>query len=298
MNNKGECKISNLNKNNFLFISYFSNLTDLNLEILTNNIDGIEKLLSNNHDINEVNTEGFTPLCEAIMLNNYDISKYLINNGADINGSNKFIPLLIAAENGNDQIMELLLKNNVNPNQLDINGFNALDHLFNKGCLKELKIQRKCQSIPSIFLKENSYLNNDIRCIDLLNDAGIDINHTTRINYRYDFNRTVLIDINALTIALNNFPIPSKEVIKKLIKLGIDLQIIELVPKVIYAYQDSFSFIHDIKNKNLIAWKKAFFEYLEYLKYLNIIRKFNIEAYTINPYDGYRRTKLIKELKK
>ena len=216
MNNKSEDIIKVLNRKNHFFISYFNNLTDLNIEILMNNISGIERLLSNNHDVNEINNEGISLLCEAVMLNNYDITKYLIDNGADVNGNGKFIPLLIAAENGNDQIMELLLKNNVNPNQLDINGFNALDHLFNKGCLKELKIQRKCQSIPSIFLKENSYLNNDIRCIDLLNDAGIDINHTTRINYRYDFNRTVLIDINVLTIALNNFPISSKEVIKKI----------------------------------------------------------------------------------
>ena len=298
MNNKSEDIIKVLNRKNHLFISYFNNLTDLNIEILMNNISGIERLLSNNHDVNEINNEGISLLCEAVMLNNYDITKYLIDNGADVNGNGKFIPLLIAAENGNDQIMELLLKNNVNPNQLDINGFNALDHLFNKGCIHELKWQRKCQSISPIFLRENSYPRNEIRCINLLNDANIDINHTTKVNYKYDFNKDISVDINALTIALNNFPIPSKEVIKLLIKLGINLQIIELAPKVIYAYQDSFSFIHDIKNKNLVAWKKAYFEYLEYLKYLNCIKKLNIEAYTINPYDGYRRSKLIKELKK
>ena len=105
-----------------------------------NNIGEIENLLSNGHDINEKNKEGLTPLSEAIILNNYTLAKYLIENGADIDGTDKFNPLIISAEQENDKIMKLLLENGANANQLDKNGFNTLQHLFNYGGLTELKL--------------------------------------------------------------------------------------------------------------------------------------------------------------
>ena len=70
------------------------------------------------------------------------------------------------------------------------------------------------------------------------------------------------------------------------------------MPSRIYDYQDSFSFIQDIKDLDISCWKDAPIEYLYYLKYLRAIKKFNIEMYTGNPNDGYRRSKLIKTLKK
>ena len=277
----------------------YSPLTALNIEILMNNIEEVENLLSNGHDINEKNDEGLTPLSEAIILNNYDIAKYLIENGADIKGTSKFMPLMISAEKENDKIMELLLENGANANELDINGFNALQHLFNYGGLTQLKSHIWSKGIPFHYLYKIRYQKNQLNCINLLNDAGIDINHTTRINYRFNFKEeSIPIDISALTIALNNVPIPSQKVIKRLIELGIEPKAYELMSSRIYDYQDSFSFIQDIKDLDISCWKDAPIEYLYYLKYLRAIKKFNIEMYTGNPNDGYRRSKLIKTLKK
>ena len=277
----------------------YSPLTPLNIEIIMNNIEEIETLLSNGHDINEENVEGLTPLSEAIILNNYDIAKYLIENGANIKGTDNFIPLMISAERKNDKIMELLLENGANANELDINGFNALQHLFNSRQLPQLKSHIESKGIPFHFLYKIGYQRNQLNCINLLSDAGIDINHTTTIDYQFNFKEgSIPIDISALTLALNNIPVPPQKVIKRLIELGIEPKAYELMSSRIYDYQDSFSFIQDIKDLDISCWKDAPIEYLYYLKYLRAIKKFNIEMYTGNPNDGYKRSKQIKILKK
>ena len=281
------------------YVYNYLSLTPLNIEILMNNINEIETLLGSGHNINEENVEGLTPLSEAIILNNYDIAKYLIENGADIKGTDKFMPLMISAERENAKIMELLLENGANVNELDINGFNALQHLFNFGGLTQLRSHINCKSIPFHYLYKIDYQRNQLNCINLLNDAGIDINHTTTIDYQFNFKEDyVPIDINALTLALNNVPIPQQKVIKRLIELEIEPKAYELMSSRIYDYQDSFNFIQDIKDLDISCWKDAPLEYLFYLKYLRTIKKFNIEMYTGNPNDGYRRSKLIKTLKK
>lgn len=277
----------------------YSPLTPLNIEILMNNIQEVENLLVSGHDINEENVGGLTPLSEALILNNYDIAKYLIKNGANIKGTDKFMPLMISAEKENDKIMELLLENGADANELDVYGFNALQHLFNSGQLIQLKSHTINTGIPFHFLYKIDYQKNQLNCINLLSDAGIDINHTTRINHRFNYREeSIPVDISALTLALNNVPIPSKKVIKRLIELGIEPKAYELMSSRIYDYQDSFSFIQDIKDLDISCWKDAPLEYLFYLKYLRTIKKFNIEMYTGNPNDGYRRSKLIKTLKK
>lgn len=277
----------------------YSPLTPLNIEILMNNIKEVETLLSDGNDINEKNAEGLTPLSEAVILNNYDIAKYLIENGADIKGTDKFIPLMISAERKNDKIMQLLLENGADANELDVYGFNALQHLFNYGQLMQLRPHTGSKGIPFHYLYKIGYQKNQLNCINLLNEAGIDINHTTTIDYLFNFKeRCIPIDISALTLALNNVPVPSQKVIKRLIELGIEPKAYELMSSTIYEYQDSFSFIQDIKDLDISCWKDAPLEYLFYLKYLRTIKKFNIEMYTGNPNDGYRRSKLIKTLKK
>ena len=274
-------------------------LTPLNIEILMNNVSEVENLLYNGHNINEENEEGLTPLSEAIILNNYDIAKCLIENGADIKGTDKFIPLMISAEKKNDKIMRLLLENGADANQLDANGFNALLHLFNSGGLTELESHIWSEIIPYHFLYKINYQRNKLNCINLLSDAGIDINHVSKINYQFDLNEdSVPIEVSALTLALNDVSLLSKGIIKRLIELGIEPKAYELLPARIYDYQDSFSFIDDIKDLDISTWIDAPMEYLFYLKYLSIIKKFNIEMYTGSPNDGYRRSKLIKTLKK
>lgn len=288
-----------LNKELSEYCYNYSPLTPLNIEIIMNNIKEVENLLGNGHDINEENDEGLTPLSEAVILNNYDIAKYLIENGADIKGTDKFMPLMISAEKENAKIMQLLLENGANPNQLDKNGFNALQHLFNCGGIYELKAHMWSNSIPFHCLYKIKYQRDQLNCINLLSDAGIDINHTTKISYCLNLGKSrIPIDINALTLALNNIPVPPQKVIKRLIELGIEPKAYELISSRIYDYQDSFSFIQDIKDLDISTWKDAPLEYLFYLKYLRTIKKFNIEMYTGNPNDGYRRSKLIKTLKK
>ena len=281
------------------FFYSYSPLTPLNIAILMNDMNEIENLLASGHNINEKNEEGLTPLGEATILNNYTIVKYLIKNGANIKGSEKFIPLIISAETGNAKIMQLLLENGADINQLDANKFNSLQHLFNCGGLLELKSQMWCKGIPFHFLYKEKYQKNKLDCINLLYDAGIDINYTTKIKYHFNSKkREFPIEISALTLALNNVPLPSDKLIKRLIELGIEPKAYELMASEIYAYQDSFDLSKDVEEIDISTWKDALIEYLFYLKYLNTIKKYNIKIYTGSPNDGYKRSKLIKTLKK
>lgn len=95
---------------------------------------------------------------------------------------------------------------------MDKNGFNTLQHLFNYGGLTELKFHT---CMPFQYLYKIYYKKNTLNCINLLSEAGIDINHTTKIDYQFSINgESFPIDISALTLALNNVPLPSKKIIK------------------------------------------------------------------------------------
>ncbi len=294
----GRDKLYEMINEEFSRYSKYLPLTPLDIEIFMNNIGEVEKLLSNGYDINEVNEIGFSPLCAAVMLNNYDIAKYLIENGANTKGIENFIPLMICAECKNDKIMELLLENGVDANQLDKNGWSALQHLFLIGGIPGLNSHAWNNHIPFSFYKSN-HQKNQLNCVNILNDAGIDINHTTKIDYKLNIKgEKIPIEISALTLALNAPSIPSQETIKRLIDLGIEPKAYELKPSDIYSYQDDFNFINDIKDLDISIWSQAIVEYLEYLRYLRVLKKFNIEMYTNDLDDGYKRAKLIKSLKK
>jgi ankyrin repeat protein len=93
---------------------YFTPLT------LISNIgtpDLIKKLINRGANVDKEDLSGRTPLQSAILNKKNHNVKFLLENGANINkcGSiecNKNTPLFIACQNGFDEIVELLLKNN------------------------------------------------------------------------------------------------------------------------------------------------------------------------------------------
>ena len=56
--------------------------------------------------------------------------------------------------------------------------------------------------------------------------------------------------------------------------------------------------IKDILDMDISLWPDAPKEFIDYLKYKKRIKKFEIEVYSPNMEDGYKRPKMIKRLKK
>lgn len=275
-------------------------LTPLNIEIAMNNKEQVIKLIDKGVSVNEENAAKLTPLAEAIYLNNYELTEFLIKNGASVHGNECFNPLFVATLKNNDKIIELLLENGVDANQLDSNGFNALHHLFNNGATGCLKAQVPgyyltfASSYHKIANTKLSVTEQKLRCLDLLYDYGIDINYSNEIKKFFNLEEATTIKVNPLSLALES---SSSKVLKRLIELGAERTAIELSTRM-YDYQDSFNFIADIMDGDISCWIDAPIEYINYLKYMHKIKKYNIEVFTATPDDGYRRSKLIKKLEK
>ena len=271
-------------------------LSPLNIEIAMNNRAEVLNLIRTGANVNKVNEAGFTPLIEALLLNNYEISKLLLENGANVNGTENFIPLIIAGENHNDLMIELLLNYGADATICDKYGFNTLHHMFIDRKVCNLKSQ-----IPYVMNNQLSFASNlyrrpdmerTINCINLLVEYGLDVNYSPETNIYFSLENPETIKLNPLSLVLEN---TNEEVLKRLIELGAERRVIELNSSNIYAYQDSFAFIQDIKDGDISSWIDAPIEYVRYLDYLKKIKKYNIEVYNGSLNDGYKRPKLIKK---
>jgi len=81
------------------------------------NLDMVKLLLANGANVNETNYLG-PPLSAAVYVGSYDIAKYLIDNGSDVNlaSDDGTTPLVIAAQTGQGEMVELLTKNDADVN--------------------------------------------------------------------------------------------------------------------------------------------------------------------------------------
>ncbi len=268
-------------------------LTPLNIEVAINNKIGVFELLKNKVDVNEVNDNGYTTLWEAVWLKNYQMAEILLDNFANVNGNDKYIPLLMAALKKDLKMIKLLLDNGADIQKKDENGFNALQYLFPCPFMKfptsyELQYFLKDEEFLKGEFKNREYKKNLENCVELLIASGIDVNYQAIIK---NFNKNVDLPINALSLALEK---REEEAIKKLLDLGANKEVFEIDPSDIYAYQDSFD-IYNLKSLDFSECPAGIVEYFEYLKYKQLIKKYNLKVYTITPDDGYKRVKkLIK----
>ena len=93
-------------------------------------MDLLMLLIDNGADIFDFDEEGVSILDMAITYDNVEMVKYLIENGIDINQTNRrsgFTSLMAAACYGRVEIAKILLKNNVDQTAKDLKGFTAID---------------------------------------------------------------------------------------------------------------------------------------------------------------------------
>ncbi len=86
-----------------------------------------EAVKANPKAFQTVNSEGYSPLILACYRANNEVAKYLIETGADINGSSSMgTPLMAAVVKGNNEIAKFLIEHKANPDIADANGTTAL----------------------------------------------------------------------------------------------------------------------------------------------------------------------------
>jgi len=93
-------------------------------------MDLLMLLIDNGADIFDFDEEGVSILDMAITYDNVEMVKYLIENGIDVNKTNRrsgFTSLMAAACYGRVEIAKILLKNNVDQTAKDLKGFTAID---------------------------------------------------------------------------------------------------------------------------------------------------------------------------
>jgi len=106
-------------------------------------MDLLMLLIESGADIFDFDEEGVSILDMAITYDNIDMVNYLIDNGMDVNQTNRrsgFTSLMAAACYGRVQIVKILLQNNANQTAKDSKGFSAIDFArkMNKKSVLEL----------------------------------------------------------------------------------------------------------------------------------------------------------------
>jgi uncharacterized protein len=103
-------------------------------------------LKSNPTAINSVNSDGYSLLILATYRGNNQVARFLIENGADINGSSNYgSPLMAAVVKGNDEVVKLLLEHKADTSIADPSGNTALIYatIFKKYEIAEMLIKAK-----------------------------------------------------------------------------------------------------------------------------------------------------------
>lgn len=87
----------------------------------------VEALVEAGADVNHVNKEGVSPLHLAIMVDDPQLATTLLKAGAvQVNNVNGQSPLMEAAQNGSNKVINPLIQHGANPNQQVLDGRSAL----------------------------------------------------------------------------------------------------------------------------------------------------------------------------
>lgn len=108
-------------------------------------VEELKRVLKENPAaINSVNKEGYSLLMLATYRSNNEVAKFLIENGADVNGTSNYgSPLMAAVVKGNTEIAKLLLEHKADTGIADASGNTALIYaaIFKKYEIAEMLVK-------------------------------------------------------------------------------------------------------------------------------------------------------------
>ncbi|ESU19697.1 hypothetical protein FCR2A7T_18590 [Flavobacterium cauense R2A-7] len=110
-------------------------------------VEAMKTVLKENPSaINSVNKDGYSLLVLATYRGNNPVARFLVDNGADINGTSNYgSPLMAAVVKGNSEIAKLLLEHHADTSIADSSGNTALIYavIFKKYDLAEMLVNAK-----------------------------------------------------------------------------------------------------------------------------------------------------------
>ncbi|ESU26997.1 hypothetical protein FLJC2902T_23380 [Flavobacterium limnosediminis JC2902] len=125
--------------------------------------------------INSVNKEGYSLLVLATYRGNNEVARYLIENGAEINGTSNYgSPLMAAVVKGNLEIAKLLLEHKADTSVADQSGNTALIYavIFKKYDIVDLLVKAKAdidiKDIRGKSAMDYAVMTNDEKLVQLL----------------------------------------------------------------------------------------------------------------------------------
>jgi hypothetical protein len=153
-------------------------------------------LIAAGADVNLINRKGESPLLMAIQFEKNEEAKVLLEAGADFNyvlPELGLTPFMLAAKNGNVEMIELLLERGVDVNQVNNYGTNALNQIIESEAIRDPKGRENLLKTISLLIDKGINVNNVAKSgltplwsaikfnsvasqvMDLLVDAGADI---------------------------------------------------------------------------------------------------------------------------
>jgi len=123
---------------------YYSTLIGLKLNCRSNDVNEkkaiIDFLITNHIDYSNLNLLGQSALHIAIEWNDVKIVKHLLNKGIDVNGYNSFTPLKLAAFQGKNEIVMLLIEHGADINKVSTSGYSPLSMAVRSSHYSTVKI--------------------------------------------------------------------------------------------------------------------------------------------------------------
>jgi ankyrin repeat protein len=155
--------------------------TPLHVASMNGDVNMVELLVSKGADVNVVDNYGFTPLHHAIGMNDVNMAELLIKKGADVNvrteQTHHSPPLNMAAKQGNEELVKLLLAHGAEVNCQGGLGQTPLERamLDNHDRVVELLLSHGAD-IPPLHLA--LYYKDEAKAKELI-EAGVNVNKRT-----------------------------------------------------------------------------------------------------------------------
>lgn len=241
------------------------------------NLPIVKYLVENNATINVKNNKGETPLICALYKQKFPIIKYLIDKGADLNikiAKNNKTPLYIACKNKMENVVKYILEKGVKieKNELKkINKYIAKNEDYKN--IENILFDYECKILI------DACKNNNVNTINEIFEYGTDINIKNKYQNSLLIMASKLVNKNSINIFEklidNNADINYKGEYNMSPLLVACYFIKEEVISKLIEKNDNINVKDKIKNTPLII-AKAFAEYLNNSKILNLLREKNI----------------------